>query len=324
MSRPGSAGAAVAARSLAFTHPSGRRGVEGVELTVQPGERVVVLGPNGSGKSTLLQLLAGLLMPDSGSVSVLGADPARAERALRRRVGVALDRPAHWDALTGRQNAALLARAAGLAPERAEAAARSALARFGLEEELPVGHYSLGMHRRLLLAETLVHDPGLLLLDEPTLGLDPSAVQSLAAALVERSQAGAAAISATNDVRAAPLLGERVAFLLEGRKVVDEPTVSLLARLQTPTRLEVRLGDSGASPAELVAGDGAPGELTLRQGRGLLVASSPRGAEALPDLLRWVLSRGGSIANVRVREPDLADAFRELTGAPLDADGEPL
>jgi len=148
---------------------------------VTAGERVALLGPNGSGKSTLIGLLAGLQSPRAGTVRVLGGDPVRGDARFRRRTAVALDRPAHWEALTGRENALLLASALGLGEDHARARVERLLELFSLTQDadVPVGEYSLGMRRKLLLLEALTGDPEVILMDEPTLGLDPPAVDAL-------------------------------------------------------------------------------------------------------------------------------------------------
>jgi ABC-2 type transport system ATP-binding protein len=283
-----------------------------VDLDVHAGERVLALGPNGSGKSTLIHLLAGLAAPHSGSVTVLDREPARGER--RRRVGVALDRVVHWDPLTTLENVVLLARAAGLGAEVARRQGAALLERFGVERHLPVRECSLGMKRKLLLVQALVHAPDVVLLDEPTLGLDPAGVETLGGLLAERAERGAAVLVASNDVRAAPILGTRALFLLEGRKVADEPIASLLAGLRSGTRFEVTVGPSGTRPEHLLARRSRPADLPLALRGELLVAESRRGPEPLPELLRWLLAEGAEVVDVRVREPDLADVFQQLTG----------
>lgn len=272
-----------------------------------------MLGANGAGKSTLLHLLAGLARPSSGSVDVLGRAASSSGSAHRRRVGVALDRPAHIEALTVAENARLFARAAGLAPRAARAATDPLLERFGLEPRVPVAECSLGMKRKLLLVQALAHEPEVILLDEPTLGLDPAGVDTLGELLAERAAAGAALLAATNDVRAAPLLGTRVVFLLEGRKLADEPTDALLARLRSRTRIEVTLAADGVGAPELLAAAATdPPPLELTPGDDVMIFDSTAGAEPLPDLLRWLLRQGADVRDVRVREPDLADVFRQV------------
>ena len=320
-SRPPSdpAFAALAASGLSHVYRSGRRGLHPLDLRVGRGERVAVLGPNGSGKSTLLRLLAGLLVPSAGTVAVLGQDPIRGGPALRRGMGVALDRPAAWEALGGRANALLLARARGLGRAVALERVDRLLARFGLEAEadVAVAEYSLGMRRKLLLVETLTGDPEVILLDEPTLGLDPSGVEVLAAELGERARQGAAVLVATNDVTGAPALAGRIVLLSGGALLADATTAELLASLGGRTRIEIALDPEGAHASQLLAGLSLPAGVEVREERGRLVADSARGSEPLPGLIDGVLRAGGRVRSLRVREPDLGDVFRRLAGTPF-------
>jgi len=293
--------------------------VRALDLELRAGERAAVVGPNGSGKSTLVRLVAGLLRPTGGTLRVLGEDPSRAGVAFRRRTAVALDRPAHWEVLGARENALLLASARGLVREDARRRIDDLLSRFGLTAaaDVPVGELSLGMRRRLHLVEALTADVELLVLDEPTLGLDPEGVLALAGELGRRAERGTAVLLATNDVGAVPRLAGRVVFLAAGRVLADDAPAALLARLGGRTRLEVTLAATGRSAAELVRDPPPAPGVVLRESEGRLVAESDGGTEPLPDLLRALLDRGATVQGVGVREPDLGDVFLELAGRPL-------
>lgn len=287
--------------------------MDGVDLQVEPGQVVVLLGPNGSGKTTLLRVLATELRPGRGRIELLGRSPGRRPGPLRRRLGVARDLPVHLDVLSGRRNVAFFGRARGLS--RAEAARRAdaLLDRLGLAEDagVPAGSYSHGMRRKLLLAGALVHAPELLLLDEPTLGLDPPSLDVLRALLRERAADGTAVVMATNDLPFVRGVAHRVIFVHRGRKVADAPPEELLAGLEGRTALEVRL--QGPVP------DGVryPEGVRVHPRPGGLVVESAEGAEALPGVCRALLDAGAVLREVRVRKPDLGDAFLVLTGEEL-------
>lgn len=303
---------AVTLRGATYRHGrAGPEAVAGIDLEVVPGEVVVLLGPNGSGKSTLLHLLSGLLEPTSGHVDVLGEAPSRAGAGHRRRVGVAADAPAHFDALDGPANAVAMGRAAGLPGGDARARARNLLERFGLWEEgrKPVGAWSYGMRRKLLVVEAFLHDPAVLLLDEPGLGLDVDGRGVLADLLDEASRRGAAAVVALNDPALAADVAHRVVFLLRGRKVADASPAELLRDLTGRTTVEVTWASPPTGPVTWPPG--ARGRVDAAGAE-----SEVHDARALPDVLRALQDAGGAVAGVRVREPDLSDVFRRLTGEP--------
>ena len=207
----------LAARGLTRRHPNGL-GVFGVSLAAGPGEVVGVLGPNGSGKTTLLRVLATLEALTSGGVTWFGLADRRSP-AVRRRLGVALDRPVHFEALTGRQNAAFFAAQYGVPRAAVPARVDELLDWAGLAGavELPVGEYSLGMRRRLSLVEALCHEPDLVLLDEPSLALDGEGEVDLAWQLRRTAARGAAVVVATNDEPLAAAVCTRALRLAHGR-----------------------------------------------------------------------------------------------------------
>ncbi|HEY8739999.1 MAG TPA: ABC transporter ATP-binding protein [Candidatus Dormibacteraeota bacterium] len=217
-----SATAPVSARALSRIYRS-RRGCFEVDLDVSTGEVLGLMGVNGSGKTTLLSVLATAEPLTSGEVSWFG-ERAAPGPALRRRLGVVGDAPLHFDELTGEQNAYFFARQYGL--ERAEATARleELLAWCGLldSRDLPVGEYSLGMRRRLSIIEALLHRPDLILMDEPTLGLDHLGAADLAARLRAEAERGAALVLSTNDAALAERVCDRVLFMHQGRVVSEE------------------------------------------------------------------------------------------------------
>lgn len=304
--------APVDARGLRLRHASGRVGLDGVDLAVAPGERLAVLGANGSGKSTLLRVLATALRPDAGSLRILGFDGLRPSPALRRKLGVAFDRAPHLDALPGRENARLFARAGGVGEPEAGRRADALLDRWGLSEAAgdPAGAWSFGMRRKLLLAQAFVHRPSLLVLDEPTVGLDPPSLDTLVALAAERAADGAALVAATNDPVSAARLADRVVFLDAGRVVADDAPAALLAALPGGTRVELEPTRPGPPPRGL--------GLRLEVGEeGRWSARLPGGPSELPGLLAALLEGGVALRTVRLREPDLGDVFREVTGRPL-------
>ncbi len=297
---------------VGYVYDSGRRGVDGVDLDVRAGDVVAIIGPNGAGKSTLLGLLTGALVPSSGRVAVLGRPAHRLRGAGRARLGVGVDEPAHADELTGRENALLFARAHGLGAREAAARVDAIFATFGLSGDAHVacGAWSFGMRRRLQLSEALAHDPALVLLDEPTIGLDTAGLAALRELLAARARAGTAIVVATNDLHGLIPVATRIVFLHEGRKVADDAPDALLARVRGATRIDVTL-DTVPDGIVFPIGTTAvlrPDGCEIR---------TPDGTATLPAICAALVEAGARIRALRVREPDLTDVFRDLTGADL-------
>lgn len=208
----------------------------GVDLDVAAGEVVGILGPNGAGKTSLLRLLCGGRSPTSGSITI---PTSRAD------IGIAGDESIHLDALSGLENALIFAELGGLTRASARSRVCALLARFGLDADADraVSDYSFGMRRKLLLLEALAHEPRLLVLDEPTTGLDQQGRDALHQVLRERVAAGAAAVLASNDPIEPQRLCDRVLFLHRGRIVLEGSPADLIERFGGEERLERRRPD---------------------------------------------------------------------------------
>ena len=283
------------------------RGVGPVSLRLGAGEVLALLGPNGSGKTTLLRCLSTRSRPRSGEVRWFGdPDPARA----RPRLAVVFDATAHVDEVSGQENLRFFAWARRV-PEDPQLLVDSGLAEVGGEA---VANYSYGMRRRLLIAEALVGDPALLVLDEPTLGLDVEGRGWLELVLGERRRRGLSTLVGTNDTSFVEVVATRVGFLVDGRLVADSPVAELLAsvgglrevsmRFRGEVDLE-RLGEVAGVRQVVASPDGA---LVLAARRDGLVA----------DLLGAVGELDRRLVDLTIREPGLADCFLQLTGRPLD------
>ena len=208
-----------------------------VSFSVRPGEIVCVMGPNGAGKSTLVRILGGLLLPSSGRARVAGIDAGAGTSEFRRRVSFVVgdERSFHYR-VSGRGNLHYFAALHGLPAPEARRRAGELLARVGLAEaaDRRYREYSRGMRQRLSIARGLLGDPKVLLLDEPTLGLDPTGARDLRAFLREEiiRRTGRTAIVCSNDPTEARALADRVLFLDGGRLRGEAP----------PERIEAELG----------------------------------------------------------------------------------
>jgi len=302
--------------NLSYTYAGGR-GISDVTLAVSRAETVGLVGPNGSGKSTLLKCFAGLLRPTSGRLQLFGQAAPPVPVSIRRRLGVLLDTPAHFAELTGRENAAFFARAYGLSSTEAHGRLEPLFERFGLTDQAhdPANSYSYGMGRKLALVEALAHNPDLILLDEPGVGLDYTARVALAETLRDRAAQGAAILLATNDVTEAEQLCNRMAFLHQGRLIACDTPAALLARLRHTQEITLQL----TAPVDLaplrtlpdVAAVSADAEATVH-------VLSRNGTANIAGVVEAVAAAGGQIRALNVQAPNLGDVFLLLTGHRVD------
>jgi len=196
--------------------------LRGVTLRLRAGEGVALLGRNASGKSTLLKCLAGLIVPSGGTATVAGHDCAAGGAALRRDAAyVPADPRSFAWRLSGRENLLFFGRLWGLGGAALRERVESALASVGLDGRRPVAEYSSGMRQRLSLARALLSRPRVLLLDEPTTGLDAAAADEIRALLLARREGGGTLLWATHNGDDVAALGERALVLRDGRLVYD-------------------------------------------------------------------------------------------------------
>jgi ABC-2 type transport system ATP-binding protein len=203
--------------------------VDGVSIAVEPGEIVGFLGPNGAGKTTTLRVVSGLLRPDQGSVTIAGHPLATEPLAAKRALGFVPDRPYLYERLTAYEFLAFVAALYDVPAEVARERGEALLQRLGLLGEARdlIESYSLGMRQKTALAAALLHDPPLLLLDEPLVGLDPQGARVLKDLLRERAARGAGVLVSTHLLDVAERLCDRVVILRRGRVVASGTLASL-------------------------------------------------------------------------------------------------
>ena len=211
----------------------------GVDLAVSAGTLTALLGPNGAGKTTLVRIIATLARPDAGQVRVFGYDVVRQPRQVRARIGLTGQFAGLEDALNGHDNLVLIGRLAGLSRGQAASRAAELTAALGLADAIGrmVRTYSGGMRRRLDLAASLMHQPGLLVLDEPTTGLDPASRQQLWTVLSQLKAAGTTMLLTTQYLEEADRFADIVHVLHQGNVIASG----------TPGQLKSRAGREGAS-----------------------------------------------------------------------------
>ena len=309
---------ALEAKNISRRYKSSGRGVEGVSLIVEPGEVFGLLGPNGSGKSTLLRVLSTALAPDGGSFRVGGMDGLKERQEARATMGLIVDRPTHYGDLSGWANAYLFARSYGVEDGKAEGVLLELFEYFGLAEyrDDKAKTYSYGMGKKLALIEALAHGPELLLLDEPSLGLDYASQLAYQRKIRELASAGVAVLIASNQVDEVEAMCDRVAFLHRGKLVVEGTPEELISPLEGTRRMVATL----RNPIEYGAVAEVPGvERVVTEGRDLLVHCEERPG-IVADVVAGLVRAGGDVTDLSVRRPSLADVYVKLTGEALEDD----
>ncbi len=291
-----------------------RTALAGVSLSVASGEIVGLLGPNGAGKSTALSILATLLPADEGEVRIAGHLLPKDARAARRALGWVPQQVALYPALTGRENLRFFAAMLGLGGSAADGAVWRALALVGLDArgDDAVATYSGGMRRRLNLACGLVHAPRVLLLDEPTAGVDPQSRDHLHATIEQQARDGAAVLLSTHDMEEAERLCRRIVLLDGGRMVAAGTADELVGTSHLAASLSLRM--LRPPPSDWLDGLASVRVLSATGTRATLALDDPA---AMPVLLARAARVGGDVVELRFDRPTLADAFFSLTGHAL-------
>jgi ABC-2 type transport system ATP-binding protein len=281
--------------------------LSGIDLTIAAtGQIVGLLGPNGAGKTTLVEILEGLRLASSGSVSVLGLDPARAPGALRARIGVQLQSTAFMQDLTVLETLTLYAALYPRARSAAEVLARVDLA---AKAKATVRGLSGGQQQRLALAMAMLHDPDLFILDEPTAGLDPIARRQIHDILVSLKADGKTVLLSSHYLDEVEALADRVIILAAGRIVADGTPLELLTRAAGSSTLWLDVSGS-IDPTRLVP------QATFEGREGSLLryrTADPTAAiVGLADALRVT---GARLDDLRLKRPSLEDVYLQLVGA---------
>ncbi|MFJ2925505.1 ATP-binding cassette domain-containing protein [Streptomyces massasporeus] len=290
-----------------------KKALDGLDLTVARGTVHGVLGPNGAGKTTLVRVLSTLLRPDAGRVEVAGHDVVREAYAVRLRIGLLGQHAALDEELGGRQNLELFGRLHHLGARRARARAGELLERFDLTDtgRKAVRQYSGGMRRRLDLAASLITEPEVLFLDEPTTGLDPRGRAEVWASVRSLVGGGTTVLLTTQYLEEADQLADRISVVDAGR-VIAEGTADELKAETGGDRIDVILrhaGQLGAAVALLPLTG-----VSVDADRRLLSAPVTDRMEALSGVVRALEEAGIEAEDVALRRPTLDEVFLHLTG----------
>ncbi|MET0409948.1 MAG: ABC transporter ATP-binding protein [Polyangiaceae bacterium] len=207
--------------------------LEGVELAIEPGEVFGLLGPNGAGKTTLMRLLMGLLIPSAGRASILGLDCFADRVELKRRIGYLPDTPFFYDYLTGWELIRFIADVHGLEPDESKARAERLFSALQLGDAVDdfVTTYSLGMKKKMALALALIHEPPVLIMDEPTTGLDPLSSRHIRELIRSFADSGRIVLLSTHWLDMADSICDRVGIIHHGRLIASDTPAALRSRV---------------------------------------------------------------------------------------------
>ena len=294
------------------------RALRGVDLTVRPGMLAALLGPNGAGKTTLVHILATLLRQDAGTVRVLGRDVLAHPYAVRSLIGLTGQYAGLDEALTGRDNLVLIGRLAGLGRREARRRAAGLAERFGLADAAgrATATYSGGMRRRLDLAASLMNRPALLILDEPTTGLDPGSRVELWAALRELRDLGTTMLLTTQYLEEADRFADHVHVLDHGMIIASGTAAQLKARTGAQVVDVLLDGQDAAAAAAALGTRIAPADLHVDEASRRLTVLARDGLGTLLAAAELLQAHGIGVADIALRQPSLDEAFLSLTSGP--------
>ena len=314
---------AVEARGLAKAFGA-NRAVNGVDLNVRTGTIYSVLGPNGAGKTTTIRILATLLRPDAGTARIFGHDVVKEPHIVRQLIGVTGQYASVDESLSANENLVLFSRLLGLGRKEARRKTAELLEQFGLIEaaKRPLKQFSGGMRRRLDLAASLIAQPPLIFLDEPTTGLDPRTRAQMWATIRQLVEAGSTVLLTTQYLDEADQLADRVAVIDRGR-VVAEGTVDELKASVGSSSLQLRVQNSQdiADAREIVEQVlQVRSNVSAEAGK---ITAPMANADNVADLLIALRARGISLAEISVQKPTLDEVFLTITGHAATTNASP-
>ena len=304
----------IEALDLIYEYNPGR-GVCGLSMSVGRGECYAILGRNGSGKSTLTRLILGLERRQSGRLNVLGRPVKGRSRQMLEKVGAVLDTSPHWENLSGFQNVFFAASSYGMSRRQAEVRVKELLDRSGLKDQAhePVGTYSFGMRRKLSLIQAFVSDPELMVLDEPTAGVDAHFMAAMTEMIRARCETGKTTFITSNDPEWLAGTVSQVAFM-EAGQIIEQGTVDeLVARVSTLTEVRISLEDYFRLPDPPMAGI-----RSFTQTGNVATVFMDKDPLLFPRLIEWISQEGRKIRAIETLGNSLREVFLLRTGKELE------
>jgi ABC-2 type transport system ATP-binding protein len=305
-------------RDLVKVYGGDTRAVDGITFSVAPGEVFGFLGPNGAGKTTTIRILATLLLATAGTARVAGFDVGTRPHEVRKRLGLAMQTPTLDAFSTGRETLELAGRLHRMPAAEVRRRSDELLELMGLGSVASklTGTYSGGMKRRLDLASALVHRPEVLILDEPTEGLDPQSRSALWEELEKISAAGTTMLLTTHYMEEADRLSSRLAIIDNGKIVVEGAPAELKRGVGADAvllQLESPDGDGQLADVRRLLEGVVAADAVARHPAGIALAVA-NASSAIPELLRRLDGNGLHIAGLQMTQPSLDDVFMKYTG----------
>ncbi|HEY8527894.1 MAG TPA: ABC transporter ATP-binding protein [Acidimicrobiales bacterium] len=296
-----------------------RVAVDGVSLTIARGETYGLLGPNGAGKTTTISMACGLLRPDAGEVTVAGRPISPTATTAKAAIGLVPQDVALYEDLSAVDNLRFFGRLQGLRGRELTERVATVLEVVGLADRAGdrVETYSGGMKRRANIAVGLLHRPQLLVLDEPTVGVDPQSRNAILESVEALGAEGLSVLYTTHYMGEAERLCDRVGIIDEGRIVAEGTRRQLVAQIGAGDRIEVAATGDLAAFATRLEGAATPGLLGVERRDGAVSVRVTDGPAAVAAVVGAAERAGVAISSIEVVEPDLEDVFLHLTGKAL-------
>lgn len=282
--------------------------VDHLDLSIRRGEVFGLLGPNGAGKTTTILMLLGLTEPTAGEVRVLGFDPARQPLSVKKRVGYMPDQVGFYDDLTARENLIYIAKLNGIPRDQIKRRVEEAIERVRLSDVIDkrAGTFSRGMRQRLGLADVLIKKPQLIIMDEPTQGLDPELAHEFLNLIHSLKEEGTTILLSSHLLHQVQAICDRVGLFSHGRMVL-QGTVSDLARKVLGGAYRIQLEAEGSAAKLRKALEALPGVHTVAAQNGKMILEAQKDVRA--EAAEAVIKAGGRLKGLSVEAPSLDDIY---------------
>jgi ABC-2 type transport system ATP-binding protein len=291
--------------------------VKGISFQVAPGEVFSLLGPNGAGKSTTISMISGLLAPDSGEAAIMGHSIVRAPEAAKASLGVVPQDIALYPDLSARENLVFWGKMYGLRGAALKARVDEVLDMIGLRERQNgrVGTFSGGMKRRVNIGVALLHRPRVVIMDEPTVGIDPQSRRHILDNVKALNREGMAVLYTTHYMEEAAELSDHIAIMDQGKLIACGTHAELISMVGELDRIELTV--SGEAAPALAAWAQVDGVRQAASEAGVLALLAEDSNQVLPRLFETASQAGVRILSVTIKEPNLEAVFLHLTGRAL-------